>query len=834
MSNSNLVEISKVEFLNNVKDKIVEQASTVPANLRAISGDETITVSWDPQPNVTGYEVKWTYIDVKTGKNTEKSEVVDGTSLEMKELDNFTEYTIMVQALNGDWRSGYSAPVKAIPVPAAVPEKPEGINLAGGYKQITVSWEKQKNSTGYNVYYRVKGEGDYQKIGDLVAFKYIITELKDQTEYEIYLTGYNAIGEGAKSSVYTCKTQSISPPKTPDYKLINTNNGVINQKTDHILSVEYPSNKTEDEFDIVDNDYTSYWNLNGWDAGGYNTGKPAPIVEFDEAYEMDSMILVRGDNEPSSYAYAKIRYWDENGKMTQLDQGKGFSWSQRKDTDGKEYYEVRLNNKAKIKKIQISTALYWAGAPNARNRISELKFYYYDSLANEVDALYSDDLHIELKEDVTMDKVDGLIERANTVDSISGEYHPQRETLLNDLNLAKDLLNDQANLKGIVTVDQNLSNNKNGNLQFAMALNDYQPLGVAAKAGDKVTVYVGTNGNNLPKLVCTQFYADVKTGWSTEITLKKGRNEITIPQIGGMDSERGGALYVRYPYNTASNSPIKVRIANAITIPVLNTAGMKEEQEIKDAIKTYLDDLKIYVNQKLPEIYGTADAKTSYGWNQASSIYNTTDLVSDRVMLTLPANAVLNELNKKASESDQINQLYDNIKGFDQLTEIAYKNWRGLEEGTNAGKNALPGSRINIRYARMFTGAFMYAAGAHIGIEYGSTSGVITGKPNTKGHDGTWSGGNLYGWGIAHEIGHVMDQSNGIYDETSNNVLSLYAQTYDEKTKARIEYKDVYKKVTSGTKGISNNVFTQLGMFWQLHLAYDTKANDPGNTNTFQ
>ena len=40
-------------------------------------------------------------------------------------------------------------------------------------------------------------------------------------------------------------------------------------------------------------------------------------------------------------------------------------------------------------------------------------------------------------------------------------------------------------------------------------------------------------------------------------------------------------------------------------------------------------------------------------------------------------------------------------------------------------------TRQNIRYMRMFAGAFMYAAGNHIGVEYGSTSALVQGKPTS-------------------------------------------------------------------------------------------------------
>lgn len=277
-ASSNLVEISKVEFLNNTKDKIVEQVSSIPTNVRATPGNESLSITWDTQANVTGYEVKMSFDNPKTGKNETTITPVDGNALTIGDLTNYVDYTISVQSVNrsdtGNWESGYSAPIVATPLPTSVPEAPEAITLSGGYRQITVNWEKQKNSTGYNVYYREKGKTEYSKIGGLAATSTVITDLKDQTEYEIYLRGYNAIGEGAASPVYRCETKSIDPPITSNYKLINRANGV-DEPTAHITDITYPYLKEGDyengfdQYDITDNDYTSYWNYGGWNAGGW-------------------------------------------------------------------------------------------------------------------------------------------------------------------------------------------------------------------------------------------------------------------------------------------------------------------------------------------------------------------------------------------------------------------------------------------------------------------------------------------------------------------------------------------------------------------------------------
>ena len=127
-ASSNLVEISKVEFLNNTKDKIVEQVSSIPTNVRATPGNESLSITWDTQANVTGYEVKMSFDNPKTGKNETTITPVDGNALTIGDLTNYVDYTISVQSVNrsdtGNWESGYSAPIVATPLPTSVPEAP--------------------------------------------------------------------------------------------------------------------------------------------------------------------------------------------------------------------------------------------------------------------------------------------------------------------------------------------------------------------------------------------------------------------------------------------------------------------------------------------------------------------------------------------------------------------------------------------------------------------------------------------------------------------------------------------------------------------------------------
>ena len=150
---------------------------------------------------------------------------------------------------------------------------------------------------------------------------------------------------------------------------------------------------------------------------------------------------------------------------------------------------------------------------------------------------------------------------------------------------------------------------------------------------------------------------------------------------------------------------------------------------------------------------------------------------------------------------------------------------KGLNASAPEALNQVPKGHLNIRYQRMFSGAFMYASGNHIGIEWGSAPGMVSAVPVTADSEGRYVSGSYFGWGIAHEIGHCINQGTYAIAEITNNYFAVLAQARDNNGSVRFQYDNVYKKVTSGSKGMASNVFTQLGMYWQLHLAYDRGYN---------
>ena len=80
-----------------------------PAQVRTVSGDETVTIRWNPEPDATGYKV-----EITEGDNTNE-EPADTAYYVHRDLTNGTEYSYRVRALGPGGPSEWSYPYGAIP-----------------------------------------------------------------------------------------------------------------------------------------------------------------------------------------------------------------------------------------------------------------------------------------------------------------------------------------------------------------------------------------------------------------------------------------------------------------------------------------------------------------------------------------------------------------------------------------------------------------------------------------------------------------------------------------------------------------------------------------------
>jgi len=829
-NNNDLAVISRVEFVNGMEERIPEPEMDIPLNLKAEAGNKSISLSWDSCVNVTGYEVL-----IRQG-NRQETRMTAGNALNItafggKELVNHQEYQICVQSVNGTWRSGYCSEVTAVPKPGGKPDKPDNVSAAGNYQSIQVSWKQMKDVLSYNLYYKESGAGEYRKIEGITGNSYTIEGLKDLTEYTVYVTGVNEYGESGPSLSAAAVTTDANPAVMPRYNLINT--GEKGEIGAHIVSASMGASMQNSPLDTmagtawgtVDHDAASYFYADTWDTGGFNAmgANHGVTYEFDQAYKLDTIAFHDVSSRDTGYFYAKVRYWDEHGVQQDVE---GVSLLRKTDADGRIYYVIKLPQAVNAKKIQFGIARYLASGTVS---ISEVYFYYYDTLMDDIMSLYEDDLHTVLKSGVTQAAIDALRVRINTIDKVSGEYHPDRELLERELQTAEAILKD-GSLNAPVTIHSGITVRDTG--RGFGGLNAWQPLGITAAAQEEIMVYVGhdskrTGENTELQLVATQYHSEA-AGVSTVVAaLKVGPNKITVPEIGSTTGvESGGALYVQYTGEGEKDS-YAVRVSGGVQVPVLDLYQVTDSGERLARTKAYVEALETYAGRMETihgEVHGNSgNSQVNYAYSETDCILGASDILLDTMMLSLPVKQILAGAGSGSAEQ-RARTILHSMEAMEDMMYLFYQH-KGLNSSAPDALNRIPRGHLNIRYQRMFSGAFMYASGNHIGIEWGSAPGMMNAVPVVSDSEGRYESGAYFGWGIAHEIGHCINQDTYAIAEITNNYYAVLAQAKDNNESVRFRYDDVYKKVTSGTRGMSSNVFTQLGMYWQLHLAYDTGYN---------
>lgn len=806
--------VQEIKFLKDILPENPVAQNAAVKGVKAVPGNESVTLTWDKYPNITGYTVRYG----SSANALDKEMRVDTTTALVNGLKNLEPYYFTVSATSTGWESAQSDAIVAIPQPSSVPGRPDMVVVTPMDGALSVSWKKTEDAVFYNVFYKEETAESYQQLEDKITLtNAVIGGLKNDTKYLLYIVAGNEIGMGPASLIAegTPAKVKVEPPDIPTLHMLPTSNieSVVMTNPNNVNKNEYPNGFNVKN--VADGDYGTHWTARAfWESNTFT-------FTFKEAKEMNYMVYVPrldGRYRESLTSYS-IAVWDEDDNMKQLVSGKSIPINSTKTG-----YMILPFEKSKVKKLAVAVAQY-AGSPTGVS-LAEAVFYESDNLASDVRALFANDSYTALSDEAlrdkaaTAEKIASLRAQANDAEG----YYVDKDALLDELNLAEGLLNEDAAALGYVKGGFASRSTGADGAKYGQSGSDLQPLGVVAYAlygnhKDKVTIYAELPEGENVSLVATQYFAEANA-WQSSIALQNGRNIIEIPRIGSQNSERGGALYLRY--SGSHPEQIKLHVRNGVTvIPMLELADWYriEEAERMARIGAYVDHLEAYTKQ----------------YNMTNSgIYNSTEISMPNVLLSIPAAAVLAGISPTgATREDKINRLYDNVLAWEDLMHVC-NTTQGID---NTLERSDMQSRQNIRYMRMFGNAFMYAAGSHVGIGYGSSAGMVTGKPVSKLPEGAQAN-NVFGWGIAHEIGHNMDKLGKA--EITNNIYSLMAQTYDGKSNilpSRLEksnkYAKIYDKVALGYPGLSNDVFAQLGMYWQLHLAYDEGDNPFAFYNTF-
>ncbi len=215
------IEIAAVNMAGATSATVVRTTPTAPPllppgapqNVMADAGDRQIIVTWqapgegagDPH---TSYRIGWA---AQPGGTTVTAVFDDPTTTTytIEELENGTEYTIEVAAVNA---SGATTAEAVAATPAALLPAPDNFSVVPSVRGVLIaSWDQIPDAIGYRLSW-TPPDGDEAGTTDVATTSYDITGLMDGVTYEIMITALNRNNQ--PGAIATTQAVTLLPAPT--------------------------------------------------------------------------------------------------------------------------------------------------------------------------------------------------------------------------------------------------------------------------------------------------------------------------------------------------------------------------------------------------------------------------------------------------------------------------------------------------------------------------------------------------------------------------------------------------------------------------------------------
>lgn len=505
----------------------------------------------------------------------------------------------------------------------------------------------------------------------------------------------------------------------------------------------YPNNVLSNAFDL---NFNTFWETNIVNS---NTYKNYILIEFNKQVDVDRLIFAtRRDDKLKGFPLTATFYISNDGNEYQ----KIGEASSELNTN------ILIYNLNKTYTFKYFKFEYTQVNNNLTQHCSASEIIFFKP---EEDILsYARNLFADYKKSTIIPQYNSLSSINKLEEEINKlTYIPSK--VQQNIQRAKDILNGNLtfdiryrefstnpNSKGkYIKQVGNISDYARYDLDMVWQGTNRQVTGIYAKPNETITIYVDAKSTDpLPQIVFTQHQGRWDKWKSGNYSLQIGENSISTPNLYNSSwstkTLAGGPIYLINPYtNNEQSQDVKIYIEGGTLFPVfyMGQDEIKYEKNLRDYNE--LLDLQ-------PENY-----------------LDLTEIVSNKVILTVQASRAYDFY---ISQNYSVEKVCEN---WDNYLKSLY-----IFEGVNFEKEDLNYDdraehlNVNIRIMQPYAAAYAYTE--HVGIQ-------------TNNWQDTALTGENFGWGMTHELGHMMDISERVVSETTNNMVSNFNKSANEKTGSR-------------------------------------------------
>ncbi|MEE0880429.1 MAG: M60 family metallopeptidase, partial [Turicibacter sp.] len=356
-------------------------------------------------------------------------------------------------------------------------------------------------------------------------------------------------------------------------------------------------------------------------------------------------------------------------------------------------------------------------ADQSRPSLGEVSFYYEDKINDQIQTMFKDNLYTELSDQFnTMDEIEAL--EQNLLN------YPLAEDYKTLITIAKDIIQNTNTL--FTTEVYTLSQRGNENTQKSQrrqifAGGNVDPTGYYVMPGETIEIYVDADENSvLPLVTFAQVgVVDESSPNNHRQSLKVGRNVITAPSTG----THGYAVY-------------------------FTNRALPEEQNYAPRARIVSDKLQAYPLY----IHGKTDPQAFIEQVKNHTGEDMAEVMGERFLLSSRnSEAKIAYIDNGKSPLDAVDSMEKIIAAFDKLSGYDPNDSNPVHHPTNA-----------LYHYKATNTSGLYASNEYIHYSLSSARKLFAGDTSD--------------WGIGHEFGHQIENSDMRLIEVTNNLYSIVAQ----------------------------------------------------------